>query len=122
MIYSPVHPRLRGELALAASRAATALGSSPLTRGTQTEQNARLTVRRFIPAYAGNSVSPTYPPRLYTVHPRLRGELATQDHMVQIEDGSSPLTRGTLQFHDQHEPSRTVHPRLRGELNFLIRL
>ena len=50
-----VHPRLRGELAYAADPSAEVLGSSPLTRGTQTSITLSIGVGRFIPAYAGNS-------------------------------------------------------------------
>ena len=68
------------------------------------------------------------------VHPRLRGELATDT--VSVTGGSSPLTRGTQQetFGARQRPrfipayagnsnslisfevNMTVHPRLRGEL------
>ena len=71
------------------------------------------------------------------VHPRLRGELATDTVSVTVTGGSSPLTRGTQQetFGARQRPrfipayagnsnslisfevNMTVHPRLRGELN-----
>ena len=91
-----VHPRLRGELGL------------PVVH--------EFGENRFIPAYAGNSVSPASQasmrpvhPRLrgelfepsrsansrFPVHPRLRGELQKNNHWQQSTSGSSPLTRGT---------------------------
>ena len=48
---------------------------------------------RFIPAYAGNSEGQSIRAGSETVHPRLRGELATDT--VSVTGGSSPLTRGT---------------------------
>ena len=52
-----VHPRLRGELFLLILRAVLDVGSSPLTRGTRFCPQRRSDLRRFIPAYAGNSRS-----------------------------------------------------------------
>ena len=72
------------------------LGSSPLTRGTLQEFRNDFQVYRFIPAYAGNSVTGVSAGNRRTVHPRLRGELGTLLTEEKIEFGSSPLTRGTL--------------------------
>ena len=172
-----VHPRLRGELGMAAKIAAATAGSSPLTRGTHYLLTQHPRRARFIPAYAGNSwftvplrmprgsspltrgtrkVGPDELIRLRfipayagnsslihsslmetTVHPRLRGELASCKCVCSHEHGSSPLTRGT-QRRSSRGPYRrwfipayagnswiqcaaqrcsTVHPRLRGELS-----
>ena len=70
-------------------------GSSPLARGTRHYLMRCLTGHRFIPAYAGNSQFPLYRCGQDTVHPRLRGELATDTVSVTVTGGSSPLTRGT---------------------------
>ena len=71
-----------------------------------------------------------------TVHPRLRGELAPNFKFLLRSTGSSPLTRGTLNYGNRRYRRRrfipayagnstfcvasgnrrTVHPRLRGEL------
>ena len=51
--------------------------------------------RRFIPAYAGNSRFQENLASMFTVHPRLRGELPAPIAAVAVMDGSSPLTRGT---------------------------
>ena len=53
----PVHPRLRGELFSCSVIDCMSAGSSPLTRGTQQRLSMRSIFRRFIPAYAGNSIS-----------------------------------------------------------------
>ena len=91
-----VHPRLRGELSAAEAEELLRTGSSPLTRGTHACFCNFCNTCRFIPAYAGNSTLPVGFSGVFSVHPRLRGELA--DHEVnEIDfDGSSPLTRGTL--------------------------
>ena len=70
-----VHPRLRGELILVLRPALIHIGSSPLTRGTQSPGFFCSPQNRFIPAYAGNSrvIAVQNEPQL--VHPRLRGEL-----------------------------------------------
>ena len=93
---SSVHPRLRGELFKNFVTIFRSIGSSPLTRGTQQKLRAFRFNRRFIPAYAGNSVTGVSAGNRRTVHPRLRGELGTLLTEEKIEFGSSPLTRGTL--------------------------
>ena len=95
-----------------------------------------LFIERFIPAYAGNSVSEYREKCGIAVHPRLRGELGEQKNPGDSTDGSSPLTRGTQRdFRERKRLPRfipayagnslrlawrllrlTVHPRLRGEL------
>ena len=53
--YDSVHPRLRGEHRQPVAGLAPFVGSSPLTRGTQTPPATQNTSVRFIPAYAGNT-------------------------------------------------------------------
>ncbi len=91
---------------------------------------------RFIPAGAGNSLSPSAVARARSVYPRWRGELPW--HLANVINmyGLSPLARGTRQqtsypnpparfipagagnsFDKSPDPeSRTVYPRWRGEL------
>ena len=111
-------------------------GSSPLARGTQDLDRLGYVADRFIPAYAGNSARSPMEFNAYSVHPRLRGELALSIASPVSKNGSSPLTRGTLrgtlcadrccrfipayagnswQSGSGHS-SDPVHPRLRGEL------
>ena len=71
-----VHPRLRGELKPLVIGVLFSDGSSPLTRGTLLSLSSDKRMKRFIPAYAGNSS------RRQTFKGR--------------HQGSSPLTRGTL--------------------------
>ena len=72
-------------------------GSSPLTRGTRVNPRWVGGRIRFIPAYAGNSPMSFTRQCAVPVHPRLRGELATDTVSVTVTGGSSPLTRGTQQ-------------------------
>ena len=131
-----VHPRLRGELIIAHNTRTSAIGSSPLTRGTPRSRMTTIICLRFIPAYAGNSESHPAFVSSTAVHPRLRGELMNFDFVHHYFSGSSPLTRGTLSgvsaitINDRFIPAYagnswtmclwthffSVHPRLRGEL------
>ena len=70
-----VHPRLRGELFLEGVLFFSAVGSSPLTRGTPGSSEYSWLARRFIPAYAGNSLRPWTTGWAWAVHPRVSGEL-----------------------------------------------
>ena len=90
-----LHPRLRGELRRSVNPSWLGDGSSPLTRGTHAQDLTACFNQRFIPAYAGNSPMSFTRQCAVPVHPRLRGELATDT--VSVTGGSSPLTRGTQQ-------------------------
>ena len=52
----PVHPRLRGEHREFLPKYNVEPGSSPPTRGTPDESDLGQELRRFIPAYAGNTL------------------------------------------------------------------
>ena len=56
-------------------------------------------LRRFIPAYAGNSEELNKREEKMVVHPRLRGELPLNVRKERLRHGSSPLTRGTRSRH-----------------------
>ena len=135
-----VHPRLRGELRFSASRLSRENGSSPLTRGTLGRFPGTSQSDRFIPAYAGNSMTNNRLLCWFSVHPRLRGELEISAVMLFALSGSSPLTRGTRQGqcpnsgthwfipayagnsvnHLIFQEKQPVHPRLRGELTSYV--
>ena len=112
----PVHPRLRGELAVVTAQRIVKSGSSPLTRGTRENSSPHEFHGRFIPAYAGNSNDHFRPLRNFEIHPRLRGELRIFLPRSFIAVGSSPLTRGTRERRRSYQLCCSVHPRLRGEL------
>ena len=127
---------MRGELQHQIMERPKFRGSSPLARGTQKLNRQRKSFSRFIPACAGNSMLVQTARGSVSVHPRLRGELATTVMSAPVCNGSSPLARGTRQRHSQQTSrhrfipacagnslsanglfkSITVHPRLRGEL------
>ncbi len=90
-----VHPRMRGERLSSGSDAAARPGSSPHARGTRGVRRNRGVGVRFIPACAGNALPPVAMCGLIEVHPRMRGERATDQPADSTRAGSSPHARGT---------------------------
>ena len=131
----PVHPRIRGERPVPVLPTNTSPGSSPHTRGTPSPAPSCRSLRRFIPAYAGNAAPTNALHHGVSVHPRIRGERHLELNMNNIELGSSPHTRGTRIDADRYRPNTRfipayagnaprmprrptrspVHPRIRGE-------
>ena len=131
-----VHPRVCGELSIAAKDPLAASGSSPRVRGTPAAGHPRQAAHRFIPACAGNSRWCRGGRRSTAVHPRVCGELIAPVWRPRLKAGSSPRVRGTRL--DVPQPSvrrrfipacagnssascrassvTTVHPRVCGEL------
>ena len=68
------HPRIRGEHPPSALRSSTKLGSSPHTRGAQTDDPVWNLSARIIPAYAGSTFPSCTPTPGWSDHPRIRGE------------------------------------------------
>ena len=93
-----VHPRIRGERAVALYRAVREIGSSPHTRGTRGCGRDTVYRDRFIPAYAGNAYRPPVCRPRRPVHPRIRGERSFVTLDRPCACGSSPHTRGTLRY------------------------
>ncbi len=90
-----VYPRWRGELNIGNGFAAAASGLSPLARGALREEYLQHPQERFIPAGAGNTLSPSAVARARSVYPRWRGEHVAG--LIFHDDfyGLSPLARGT---------------------------
>ncbi len=135
IIWTTVHPRVRGERTTGTLPGSKCTGSSPRARGTRRSTGRIPRRARFIPACAGNA-----PPRLHSgrpipVHPRVRGERAASS-VIQISTyGSSPRARGTRSDPQGRsnrarfipacagnamppgaaESAPAVHPRVRGE-------
>mgnify|MGYP000025989511 CR=1 FL=1 len=86
--------------------ASSVVGSSPLARGTHSWHNHGRAPKRFIPACAGNSTTVKTDFVIFTVHPRLRGELLAAITGVSAAIGSSPLARGTHLKWLQHYTNR----------------
>ena len=84
-------------------------GLSPLARGTRPQTEREEEITRFIPAGAGN----TYEIRPLTVvcavYPRWRGEHAAADVNGDMNNGLSPLARGTPgRCYCRSKPSRFI--------------
>ena len=94
-----VHPRSRGEHTTRSPTLGRRAGSSPLARGTPTRRPQHAHNRRFIPARAGNTPAAASPTAWPPVHPRSRGEHQALRDGSTMEDGSSPLARGTRVFY-----------------------
>ena len=92
---NPVHPRRRGEHALARAKPFFGDGSSPQARGTHRDCGAAAAIRRFIPAGAGNTMCRWQWAHSLPVHPRRRGEHGCLGCAALGRRGSSPQARGT---------------------------
>ena len=90
-----VHPRACGEQSIAVSGGRAQVGSSPRMRGTAVRGLDDKGRRRFIPAHAGNSRSPSPDAAEEPVHPRACGEQSVPVPDAIPHDGSSPRMRGT---------------------------
>ena len=132
-----VHPRVCGELIRSRCQLAGPFGSSPRVWGTRIFYVYGDNVARFIPACVGNSLGAKISPMSVTVHPRVCGELTTNNLPLAVGDGSSPRVWGTLHVSSiansmsRFIPAcvgnstgrvlsalvRTVHPRVCGELS-----
>ena len=131
----PVHPRIRGEHSEVPNVQSRVPGSSPHTRGTQDYDALKESLKRFIPAYAGNTDQAARSCAAPAVHPRIRGEHENTAGLFQGLFGSSPHTRGTRNLSgchtlgcrfipayagntsnsSTHHQLTSVHPRIRGE-------
>ena len=101
-----VHPRLRGEHRSFCGVASLAVGSSPLTRGTQRRGRHYAHPARFIPAYAGNTWQGSLRSGRAPVHPRLRGEHTKPKQLIQ--NSFFPHQKSTNVFRGEHPPG--CHP------------
>ncbi len=91
-----VYPRWRGEHEAISKTPAIAAGLSPLARGTPGVERQMTEKERFIPAGAGNTSFHFTWPFCLPVYPRWRGEHRTAVGAGYLQDGLSPLARGTL--------------------------
>ena len=100
-----VHPRVCGEHRETAAPEPGRFGSSPRVRGTHSDPAPGVQRPRFIPACAGNTMSPTNCALVVPVHPRVCGEHAVLIDIAKAAAGSSPRVRGTRHHvrHVRHE-------------------
>ena len=89
-----VHPRSRGEYAMAKLFGSVEAGSPPLTRGIPYRTRIIFVRIRFTPAHAGNTDYETRVADKTEVHPRSRGEYLNMLIPNSVKRGSPPLTRG----------------------------
>ncbi len=101
-----VHPRACGEQPCPAPRQKNTFGSSPRMRGTGISGWIISTLRRFIPAHAGNRFFAATVCSCEPVHPRACGEQIIEKPDDLALTGSSPRMRGT------------VAPRLAGDISY----
>ncbi len=92
---APVHPRVGGEHASVNPAGISCSGSSPRGRGTRTGGIRLGGFRRFIPAWAGNTLRSDIRCTVTAVHPRVGGEHAPPPALSSTYFGSSPRGRGT---------------------------
>jgi len=90
-----VHPRACGEHPKRIVGHDVLNGSSPRLRGTPRDRQRGQQLRRFIPAPAGNTSSPTWNSWPHAVHPRACGEHPIPARPPARNRGSSPRLRGT---------------------------
>ena len=91
----PVHPRGCGEQSAMRTGNCWRTGSSPRVRGTGDGKQHSGQRHRFIPAGAGNSLTPPFSRSSTTVHPRGCGEQVFNEFAQRHGIGSSPRVRGT---------------------------
>ena len=91
----PVHPRVGGEHCRGSHTRRGCPGSSPRGRGTRVDQHFRKVLLRFIPAWAGNTLTGGGTRYSVAVHPRVGGEHVLVGRHVADIAGSSPRGRGT---------------------------
>ncbi len=94
------HPRLRGADRRRSRIRAARGGSSPLTRGGRTSLALLPLIVRLIPAYAGRTVHDRARGGHPRAHPRLRGADNSVLYRFSPCWGSSPLTRGGLEWRE----------------------
>ena len=130
-----VYPRWRGEHFCNVESTYWFCGLSPLARGTHYSYIHDTYRTRFIPAGAGNTLRGMLPVINPAVYPRWRGEHHARESVSYLENGLSPLARGTHSLSiffvvlDRfipagagntscltcRKPGGTVYPRWRGE-------
>ena len=93
--WSRAHPRLCGEHSLTPVSVMPLWGSSPPVRGARCGFAVVIIPRGLIPARAGNTRQLSLHVCIMRAHPRSRGEHHALLPTTSIDQGSSPLARGT---------------------------
>ena len=111
------HPRSRGEYDSYGDVVVKGAGSSPLSRGIPVGFARSPDTARIIPALAGNTVTPTPTTARKTDHPRSRGEYTSAKSRDKSCTGSSPLSRGILEWFGAFVKAGRIIPALAGNTN-----
>ncbi len=119
ILTTAVYPRWRGEHQERDTPKASAIGLSPLARGTPTFRRILVPSRRFIPAGAGNTMAQIQLIKISAVYPRWRGEHPAAIFFNVTQLGLSPLARGTLYDCRRYEKPRRFIPAGAGNTNCL---
>ena len=101
-----VYPRRCGEHTRSSSAMRSRAGLSPQVRGTRSIHSGNSIPKRFIPAGAGNTVTPPLCLMSETVYPRRCGEHVGFQGLQSGGDGLSPQGRGTP---DSIKPGENWH-------------
>ncbi len=117
-----VHPRVGGEHPPIQGQAGMVAGSSPRGRGTHLCICERAFIKRFIPAWAGNTIEPTVYAMEPPVHPRVGGEHNGISGNNRVTIGSSPRGRGTRDARQVEARSRRFIPAWAGNTGFRMRI
>ena len=109
------HPRLRGKDFRSWGRAATSIGSPPLTRERPPKAITATPSPRITPAYAGKTVKNLLLCMNGRDHPRLRGKdrQLTKDQFKAL--GSPPLTRERHSYGDSNLKVAGITPAYAGK-------
>ena len=91
---SRAHPRMRGEHDDRTADGRPARGSSPHARGARLNCRIFIPITGLIPACAGSTCALLARARVFSAHPRMRGEHLAEDCKALAKDGSSPHARG----------------------------
>ena len=108
------HPRSRGEYSYRIAQQLLPGGSSPLSRRIRFGHQLGAFRPRIIPALAGNTSRCSMEIPRRRDHPRSRGEYAVGGRLVDVGDGSSPLSRGIRRGGRRRPPGRGIIPALAG--------
>ena len=117
--FPAVHPRVCGEHAAIWHPNDWDDGSSPRMRGTRRKLLVNRNSNRFIPAYAGNTLSIRGTLLISPVHPRVCGEHPAEREARSRTSGSSPRMRGTLPQEDREMSVRRFIPAYAGNTSII---
>ena len=116
------HPRSRGEHGGTPDYKAQLEGSSPLTRGARPRQLEGIVHLGLIPAHAGSTNFSSYSATHAGAHPRSRGEHRLRPTNGLQSSGSSPLTRGALDYSTATIDGFRLIPAHAGSTNLIMHL